>query len=271
MQSPAITSNAAQIILLEQIARRDLLAFSQLYEIHSHLLYAVAVTIVNNSDVAEEVLQQVFADVWDNTSSRKPAHLLPFVWLIRLTRDRAMEHVKAKTTTGRMSDDGLEVGEKSGSASRKSQYGDAEIHPAEYRRFLDALAHLTHEKRSLIEHAYFRGETQSELAEHFDLPLESVKHLIWSGMSALRSVLGPPSAGANSLYLEELIALNALGALDGEDAVEFKRLAPHGTREAQQEIANYEHVSALIAMAHAKERMPSPMVKEKLLSRIRDH
>ena len=159
------------------------------------------------------------------------------------------------------------VGGQNESASQAVIHGEAVFNSEEYPGFVDALTQLTREQRSLIEHAYFRGRTQSELAEYFDLPLESVKNLILSGMFALRIALEPSTARMHSLFLEELVALNSLGALDGADVIEFKRIVPNVTG-VPNEIASYGHVATLFAMAHTQERMLSPTVREKLLSRI---
>jgi quercetin dioxygenase-like cupin family protein len=71
----------------------------------------------------------------------------------------------------------------------------------------------------------------------------------------------------NSLYLEELAALSALGALDGEDVGEFKRLSPNVNADEKKEIVEYEQVAALVASA-GDLRKPSPSVKERLMKRV---
>ncbi len=74
----------------------------------------------------------------------------------------------------------------------------------------------------------------------------------------------------NSQYLDELAALNALGALDGEDLVEFKRLVPNVTPEAQKDIASYEQVASLVAYVNAPPKTPRRAVKDKLMKRIHE-
>jgi RNA polymerase sigma-70 factor (ECF subfamily) len=231
-------------------------------------VYSVAFKVLDNEAEAEEVLQQVFVDVWDKAGSYDPDRSARFVWLMCIARELAIGRLRSRMIpigqTGKRSD---VVGENE-NGCREARPDDAALHSAEYPGFADALTHLTHEQRSLIEHAYFRGRTQSELAECFDLPLESVKNLIRSGMFALRIALEPSTARMHSLYLEELVALNSLGALDGADVIEFKRIVPN-VAQMPNEIAIYEYVAALFAIAYAQERIPHPAAKEKLLSRIR--
>jgi RNA polymerase sigma factor (sigma-70 family) len=266
--SSATASNTAQIALLHRISERDSTALSELYDAQSALLYSVALKILENEGEAEEVLQQVFVDVWDNVDSYDADLSVPFVWLMCITRELAIGRLRSRMMpigqTGQHSDAGREK-ENDNLAARN---GDAAFRSEEYPGFVDALAQLTQEQRSLIAHAYFRGRTQSELAQYFNLTLESVKNLIRSGMFALRIALEPSTARMHSLYLEELVAVNSLGALDGEDVTEFKRIVPN-IIGMPNEIASYEHVAALFAVAHTQERIPHPTAKEKLLSRIR--
>ncbi|MEK9136553.1 MAG: cupin domain-containing protein [Bacteroidota bacterium] len=74
----------------------------------------------------------------------------------------------------------------------------------------------------------------------------------------------------NSKYLEELAALNALGALDGDDVTEFKRLAPNVDEETKREIASFEKVAALIATAGVLHKTPPALVKERLMKRVHE-
>ena len=73
----------------------------------------------------------------------------------------------------------------------------------------------------------------------------------------------------NSIYLEELAALNALGALDGEDVGEFKRLSPNVNAMEQKEILEFESVAALMASI-GEARKPPIAVKERLMRRVRE-
>lgn len=267
MTKYATTSHSAQIALLNRIAGRDRIALSELYDVQSALLYSVAIKILDNKDEAEEVLQQVFVDVWDSVASYDPNLSPPFVWLMRITRELATGRLRSKTIPNGQTGERPDGGGENGSANLAARHGEKVFPSGEYSGFIAVLAQLTREQRLLIEHAYFRGRTQSELAEYFDLSLDSVKNLIWSGMFALRVALAPSTARMNSLYLEALVALNSLGALDGVDIVEFKRIAPNVTA-LPNEIASYEQVATLFAIVHTQEQTPSPTVREKLLNRI---
>ena len=74
----------------------------------------------------------------------------------------------------------------------------------------------------------------------------------------------------NSLFLEELAALNALGALDGEDLQEFRRLSSNVSAEEQKEIADYDKVASLLSQTVAGTQVPPLSVKEKLVTRIHE-
>lgn len=71
----------------------------------------------------------------------------------------------------------------------------------------------------------------------------------------------------NSIYLEELAALEAVGALDGEDVGEFKRLAPNVSAGEQREIVEFQNVAALIALI-CEQRKPPATIKQRLMNRV---
>jgi quercetin dioxygenase-like cupin family protein len=74
----------------------------------------------------------------------------------------------------------------------------------------------------------------------------------------------------NQEYLDELAALNALGALDGEDLAEFKRAAGRGDRDLTELIAAYGRVADFISVSQKASAVPNPIVKEKVMRRVRE-
>jgi len=108
---------------------------------------------VRDSGEAEDVLQEVFLRLWEKAETYDPVLGSPMAWLVRIARNRAIDRVRAR------------------------------------RALRDALARLTREQRVLIEHAFFLGYTQSELAARFKLPLGTVKTRIRTGMLAMREQL----------------------------------------------------------------------------------
>jgi RNA polymerase sigma-70 factor, ECF subfamily len=181
----------ADIALLQRIAARDQLALAELYDRHSGLLFALIVRIVRDRAEAEEVLQEVFLGVWTKAASYDATLGSPVGWLVGFARNRAIDHwrssgVRARTLESVESPPGGDNPEQA--ASRNQERG----------RVRSALDTLPDEQRALIEQAYFRGMTHSELAEAFALPLGTVKTRVRAGMQALRRQLGIAVAEQNA-------------------------------------------------------------------------
>jgi RNA polymerase sigma-70 factor (ECF subfamily) len=175
--------DAVDIALLHRISARDQSAVSDLYDRHSRLLYSLITRIVHDRAEAEEVLQEVFLSVW--TKAHTFDHRLgsPVGWLVRLARNRAIDRLRTLDARTRAVEamDEPSVGDNPEESTVRNQEGG---------RVRQALSTLPAEQRLLIEQAYFRGLTHSELAEAFGLPLGTVKTRVRSGMQALRAQLG---------------------------------------------------------------------------------
>jgi RNA polymerase sigma-70 factor (ECF subfamily) len=176
----------ADITLLQRIAARDQTAVSDLYDRHNCLLFSLILRIVRDRAEAEEVLQEVFLSIWNKATTYDSSLGSPIAWLVRLARNRAIDRVRTLGARARAIE-ALEVpaaGDNPEQAAARSQ---------ERSRVRTALGTLPHEQRELIEEAYFRGMTHSELAEAFALPLGTVKTRVRSAMQALREQLGSAS------------------------------------------------------------------------------
>jgi len=173
----------ADIALLERITASDQHALAELYDRHSRLLFTLIVRIVRDRAEAEEILQEVFLAVWRKAASYNAALGSPVGWLVRLARNRAIDHFRSSGVRARIHESveaphGEDNPEEA--ASRNQERG----------RVRSALDTLPDEQRALIEQAYFRGMTHSELAVAFILPLGTVKTRVRAGMQALRQQLG---------------------------------------------------------------------------------
>jgi RNA polymerase sigma-70 factor (ECF subfamily) len=175
--------SAVDVVLLERIAARDQQALAELYDRHCRLLFGLALRILRNRAEAEEVLQEVFVQAWVKVDTYSPALGAPAAWLVRIARNRAIDRLRANQVRDRTLG-GLSPGPPVETAETHA------VRSEEQRALLRALAELPPEQRELIEHAYFQGLTQSELADQFGLPLGTVKTRVRAGLMALRRCLG---------------------------------------------------------------------------------
>lgn len=168
--------------LLSRIASRDEAALGLLYDRYSRLLFGLVLRVVRNRAEAEDVLQEVFVQVWTKIESYRAELGTPVAWLVRIARNRAIDRLRATSVRDRA------VAEERAHAPAGSVVDvEAEVQRTEEQRVVArALEALPTDQRELIEHAYFMGLTHSELAERFKLPLGTVKTRVRLGLLALR-------------------------------------------------------------------------------------
>jgi RNA polymerase sigma-70 factor (ECF subfamily) len=182
----------ADIALLGRVIARDGSAIGELYDRHSGLLYGLILRILRNRSEAEEVLQEVFVQVWTRAETYNVELGAPVAWLVRIARNRAIDclrasNVRARTVESTPLPPPVETPEARAAMSEQQ------------RAVARALDTLPLEQRELIEHAYFHGLTQSELADRFRLPLGTVKTRVRTGMMTLRRELQQAVVGAARL------------------------------------------------------------------------
>ena len=166
--------------------RRDPSALEYLYDHYSAALNGVILRIVKTEDVAEEVLQDVFMKIWDRIESYDPAKGKLFTWIVNIARNHAIDKTR------------------SAEISRQQKTRDIEtvVNKIDRRDFTELkiddigvkelLKSLPHEQFFVIEHLYFKGYTQSELAEEHNIPLGTVKTRLRLAIQHLRNSLEKP-------------------------------------------------------------------------------
>src|SRR5262249_26130284 len=177
-----VEDTRADIGLLNRIVARDSSAVGELYDRHGRLLYGLILRILRDRGEAEEVLQEVFVQVWMRAETYNVALGSPAAWLVRIARNRAIDRLRAnsvRTRTAEATPPPPPVESPETRAAMSEQQ----------RAVARALEALPPEQRELIECAYFQGLTQSELAERFGLPLGTVKTRVRTGMITLRREL----------------------------------------------------------------------------------
>jgi RNA polymerase sigma-70 factor, ECF subfamily len=185
---PAQTSD---IELLHAIARSEEGALTALYDRYRLILFGLLVRILNSREEAEDVLQEVFLQVWRCAADFDEERGRPFSWLVMLTRSRAIDRLRVLATHQRLSDSAaFEV-----SAEASDAVADT-LHAEQREIIAQALAILPAEQRRTLKLAYFEGLTQSEIAARLDSPLGTVKTRMRAGMMTLRELLSDQMGNA---------------------------------------------------------------------------
>ena len=180
----------ADIALLDRIVARDERAVGELYDAHSRLLYGLILRILRDRSEAEEVLQEVFVQVWTRAETYNVSLGSPGAWLVRIARNRAIDRLRANSVRLRT----VEATPLPPPVESPEARAAVSEQQSAVARALDS---LPADQRRLIEDAYFLGLTQSELAERFGLPLGTVKTRVRTGMMTLRRELQHIMVGAS--------------------------------------------------------------------------
>lgn len=184
--STKVSASSTDALLLQRIARKDESAVGELYDRYSAYLYSLILHIVRVDGEAEDSLQEVFMRVWDKAATYNETLGAPAVWLTRIARNLAIDKLRSKLGHLRKLEVDITHHEELSSQDPADDPEQATIFSTRREKVIGALLLLPAEQRTLIEHAYFQGFTQSELADHFQLPLGTVKTRIRSGMNTLR-------------------------------------------------------------------------------------
>jgi len=178
------SNQVTDISLLQAIARKDEPALAALYDRYRLTLFGLLMRILNSREEAEDVLQEVFLQVWRRAADFDERRGRPFTWLVTLTRSRAIDRLRQLNSRERLVSSDPEVV----AFSLLDPAQDA--FRSEQRDLLaGALAELSEEQRHTLTLAYFEGLTQSEIAARLSSPLGTVKTRMRSGMIKLRELL----------------------------------------------------------------------------------
>ena len=170
----------AWAVWLTAAARGDRQALAALYDSAAPLLYSLAVRILKNGPDAEEIVIDVFAHVWSRGGTFDAARGTAAAWLVMLTLSRCVDRLRSQSARRRAEEP----------ARQTPDFVQAEpLRSLEADRVHAALQRLPSDQRELLVEAYFSGRTQSELAEHFGLPLGTVKTRTRLALSRLRDFL----------------------------------------------------------------------------------
>jgi RNA polymerase sigma-70 factor, ECF subfamily len=172
--------------LLQQMASGDGEAFGRFYERYASLVFTFAVRLLGTRADAEDLLQEVFLQVWRQAQSYNPARGSPEAWLITMTRSRAIDKLRSTRRRDTIPVPPNEPTRLAGGAQEESPTRASEV-----RLMVEGvLTKLPEAQRIVLELAYFDGLSQSEIAARLREPLGTVKTRIRAGLERLRGFLG---------------------------------------------------------------------------------
>jgi RNA polymerase sigma-70 factor (ECF subfamily) len=175
---------AADHDTIRRVARGDGDALAALYDRHSRAVYSLALRVLGDTNEAEEVVQDVFAQAWRQAARYDTSRGAVVAWLLVMTRSRAIDRLRARRGLQPLAGDSehaLDV------LSDPAAGPEREALTAEARsRVRQALEQLPFVQRLAIELAFFEGLTHVEIAERLELPLGTIKTRIRLGLMKLK-------------------------------------------------------------------------------------
>jgi len=184
---PGSEESSAWVVLLARVARGDQGALGELYDATSSGLFGLIRNIVQDDAAAEEIVLDVYSQVWRMASAYAPEKGAPLTWLFLLGRSRAIDHLRSRARRSRERERPLEA-----AFAHSHPDPDPEMSVlSESRRnmILSALGGLSPEQREVLKLAFFDGLTHGEIAEQTGMPLGTVKTRIRLGMVHMRESL----------------------------------------------------------------------------------
>jgi RNA polymerase sigma-70 factor (ECF subfamily) len=187
--APEPDDRSVELDLLARITKRERAAFEQLYTRYSNILYATAMKFLKEDADAQDVVQDVFIQIWDKAKLYDPAKGKPLTWALTMTRNRSIDRIRAIQRRTRLRDDfEKETVADESAGIREALSG---VDASERTQILrDAVARLSPEQRKVIDLAFFGGLTQSEIADRLGEPLGTVKARARRGLMKLKEHLG---------------------------------------------------------------------------------
>jgi RNA polymerase sigma factor (sigma-70 family) len=178
--------SARLMTLLARTALSDQQAFAELYRLTSAHLYAVALRILRESALAEEVLQESFVSIWKHAGSYVAARSQPLTWLTSIVRNRCLDQLRRRGPATIAIDDEDE-------SMTLPDTGPTPLEllvtGADARAVRACVEGLETGQKQALALAFYRGLSHAELAAHLHEPLGTVKSWVRRGLERLKACL----------------------------------------------------------------------------------
>ncbi len=176
------------ISLMERIAKSDQSALATLYDATNRLAYGLILRVLGDASTAEEVLLDVYTQVWKQAANYDTGRGSPLAWRTTIARTRAIDRLRSGWQDRQRKEPLDLLNDRETSAANPEQ---ASVNSERQRFVRNALSELSPEQREVIELAYYGGLSHSEIATKLDQPLGTVKTRTRLGMMKLREALTP--------------------------------------------------------------------------------
>ncbi|MEO1258960.1 MAG: sigma-70 family RNA polymerase sigma factor [Bacteroidota bacterium] len=175
-----LTATESHIVKLLNAGNKK--AIELIYDQYAGTLYGVVFNMLKEEEAAKEVLQESMIKVWKNSGKYEAGKAKLFTWLMRITRNTAIDYMRSQKTRTEH-----EIQKASSDVSRNVVY----IRP-EHMDVAKHLNSLEHKYKEVLYALFYKGMTQQEVSDHFNIPLGTVKTRLKIGLRELRKIFNDP-------------------------------------------------------------------------------
>jgi RNA polymerase sigma-70 factor (ECF subfamily) len=180
--------NKEDVTLLERIQRRDEQALAKLYDRYAPLLYTLALRIVATQEESEDIVQEVFLQVWNKANSYIRDRGTVYSWITTLTRNKAIDRVRSKRYKQQSKETKLD--EIDNTVASQSSNPHQTVLLKEYQEIVTAAKKkLSNIEAKILELSYYGGYSQVEIAKMLKMPLGTVKTKMRQGIIKMRQLV----------------------------------------------------------------------------------
>lgn len=169
--------------LISGLRNHDEQAFSYLYDNYGSALFGIIYKLVEDKELAEDIMQEAFIKIWNNVESYDSTKGRLFTWMLNITRNLTIDTLRSKSYKKQAKihnnenavDNFVDI---SSGADRFDSLG-----------IRKHLSNLKNDQKQIIDLAYFSGFTQDEISKKLSIPLGTVKTRMRTAIMALRKLL----------------------------------------------------------------------------------
>ena len=187
--------SAEGVDLIARIAQGDREAFGRFYDAFAPLAFGVIRRILQQPGDAEDVLQEVFWEIWRLAGRYEPGRGAPAAWVVTRARSRAIDRLRSLRKRDEV---GVEAIDSVATTQRTETGADlaTRVHDRELVR--GVLGHLQPPQREVVELAFFGGLSHTEIATRLEQPLGTVKTRMRAALKRMRELLDRPAGERGS-------------------------------------------------------------------------
>jgi RNA polymerase sigma-70 factor (family 1) len=176
-----------EISVIARIASQDQAALSLLYDRYARVIYTIAYRIIGSAEESEEIVLDVFTQVWRIAKNYAPQKGRVDTWLFMITRSRALDRIRSRTRSSKV----IAAAENAVLLNTHTDSPEEDAIVRERSAYVKtALEKLPSEQRLVLELAYYKGLSHTQIAIATGISLGTIKTRIRLGLKKLREALG---------------------------------------------------------------------------------